>query len=121
MIPFIVVALIAIVVLAYTAAPGWLWTLFGALFLYRLSAANDHRVEKQMTFVDEIGFERKPRKLCAANADVVLRFRLSLRIASRSKFRSTRVLRVATAVSVRENTIFSAFCQTCAKSRCSGG
>ena len=25
----------------------------------RLSAADDHRMEKQVTFVDEIGFERK--------------------------------------------------------------
>jgi hypothetical protein len=40
----------------------------------RPTAADDHRVEKQLTFVDEIGFERKPRKLAAANADVVLRF-----------------------------------------------
>ena len=44
----------------------------------RLSAADDHRVEKQVTFVDEIGFERKPRKLGAANADVLLRFPLEL-------------------------------------------
>ena len=44
----------------------------------RLSAADDHRVEKQVTFVDEIGFERKPRKLGAADADVVLRFVLEL-------------------------------------------
>jgi hypothetical protein len=44
----------------------------------RLSAADDHRVEKQVTFVDEIGFERKPRKLGTANADVVLRFPLEL-------------------------------------------
>lgn len=42
----------------------------------RLSAAADYRVEKQMTFVDEIGLERKPRKLRAANADVVSRFLL---------------------------------------------
>ena len=45
----------------------------------RLSAADDHRVDKQVTFVDEIGFERKPRKLGAANADVVLRFPLEFR------------------------------------------
>jgi hypothetical protein len=44
----------------------------------RLSAADDHRVEKQVTFVDEIGFERNPRKLGAANVDVVLRFPLEL-------------------------------------------
>jgi hypothetical protein len=31
-----------------------------------------------VTFVDEIGFERKPRKLGAADADVVLRFPLEL-------------------------------------------
>ncbi len=31
-----------------------------------------------MTFVDEIGLERKPRKLGAANVDVVLRFPLEL-------------------------------------------
>src|ERR1700680_4121790 len=44
----------------------------------RLPAADDHRFEKQVTFVDKIGFERKPRKLGAANADVVLRFSLEL-------------------------------------------
>jgi hypothetical protein len=38
----------------------------------RLSAAEDHRVDKQVTFVDEIGFEREPRKLGATNDDVVL-------------------------------------------------
>ena len=38
----------------------------------RLSAADEHRVEKQVTFVDEAGFERESRKLGAANADVVL-------------------------------------------------
>ena len=43
-----------------------------------LTSTDDHRVEKQVTFVDEIGFERKPRKLGAANADVVLRFPLEL-------------------------------------------
>jgi hypothetical protein len=31
-----------------------------------------------MTFVDEIGFERKPRRLGAANVDVVRRFPLEL-------------------------------------------
>ena len=31
-----------------------------------------------MTLVDEIGFERKPRKLGAADADFVLRFPLEL-------------------------------------------
>ena len=59
-----------------------------------------------MTFVDEIGLERKPRKLGAANADVVLRFCLSFRTASRSKSRSTRVLPVLAPVRVREKTIF---------------
>src|SRR5258707_5163624 len=44
----------------------------------RLSAADDHRVEKQVTFVDEIGFERKSCQLGAANEDVVLRFALEL-------------------------------------------
>src|SRR5919197_1386815 len=44
----------------------------------RLSAADDHRVEKQVTFVDEIGFERKSRQLGAADEDVVLRFALQL-------------------------------------------
>jgi len=62
-----------------------------------------------VTFVDEIGFERKPRKLRAANVDVVLRFPLSPRIASKSKPRSTRVLRVVAVISIREKTIFSAF------------
>src|SRR4029077_1260674 len=42
----------------------------------RLSAADDHRVEKQVTFVDEIGFERKSCQLGAANEDVVRRFAL---------------------------------------------
>ena len=31
-----------------------------------------------MTFVDEIGFERKPRKLGSANVEVVLRFPFEL-------------------------------------------
>src|ERR1700730_733505 len=44
--------------------------------------------------------------------------RLRFRIASTSKSRSTRVLRVVAPVSVREKTIFSAFCQVRAKSRC---
>src|SRR5437867_2124925 len=44
----------------------------------RLSAADDHRVEKQVTFVDEIGFKRKSCQLGAANEDVVLRFALEL-------------------------------------------
>ena len=44
----------------------------------RLSAADDHRVEEQVTFVDEIGFERKSCQLGAANEDVVLRFALQL-------------------------------------------
>ena len=48
--------------------------------------------------IDEIGFERNPRKS-----------------------HSTRVLRVVAPVSVREKPIFSAVCQTRAKSRCSGG
>ena len=42
MILFLFVAVVAIVVLAYTAAPGWLWTVFGAVFLYRLTAANEY-------------------------------------------------------------------------------
>src|ERR1051326_9423859 len=42
----------------------------------RFSAADDHRVEKQVTFIDEIGFERKPRELGAANDDVVRRLPL---------------------------------------------
>ncbi|HWK09193.1 MAG TPA: hypothetical protein VNR64_04035, partial [Vicinamibacterales bacterium] len=37
-----------------------------------LSAAEDHRVDKQVTFVDEIGFERKSCQLGAAYEDVVL-------------------------------------------------
>src|SRR5436309_11962414 len=44
----------------------------------RLPAADDHRVEKQVTFVDEIRFERKSCQLGAANEDVVLRFALEL-------------------------------------------
>lgn len=44
----------------------------------RLSAADDYRVEKQVTFVDEIGFERNRRKLGASNVDVVLGFPLEL-------------------------------------------
>ena len=87
----------------------------------RLSAADDDRIEKQVTFVDETGFEGKPRKFGAANVDVVLRFPLELPIASRSKSRSTRALPVVMSVSVREKTIFSAFCQTRAKSRCPDG
>ena len=35
----------------------------------RPSAADDHRVEKPVPLVNEIGFERKPRKLGAANVD----------------------------------------------------
>ena len=35
----------------------------------RLSAADDHRMEKQVTFVDEIGFERKCCQFGAANED----------------------------------------------------
>ena len=42
----------------------------------RLSAADDHRMEKQVTFVDEIGFERKCCQFGAANEDVVRRFAL---------------------------------------------
>ena len=45
----------------------------------------------------------------------------AFRVASGSKSRSTRAMRVGAPVSVREKTIFSAFCQTRAKSRCSGG
>src|SRR5262245_49100506 len=41
----------------------------------RLSAADDHRMEKQVTFVDEIGFERKCCQFGAANEDVVRRSR----------------------------------------------
>jgi len=44
----------------------------------RLSAADDYRVKKQMTFVDEIGFEGEPRKLGAADSDIELRFPLEL-------------------------------------------
>jgi hypothetical protein len=44
----------------------------------RLSPADDNRVEKQVTFVDEIGRERKPRKFGAANVDVVFGFPLEL-------------------------------------------
>ena len=73
-----------------------------------------------MTFVDETGFKCKPRKLGAANVDIVLRFALELR----DHFGvegplEARVARCDT-VRVREKTIFSALCQTCAKSRCSG-
>jgi hypothetical protein len=42
----------------------------------RLSAADDHRMDKQVTFVDEIGFERKRCQFGAANEDVVRRFAL---------------------------------------------
>ena len=42
----------------------------------RPSAGDDHGVEEQLTFIDEIGVERTPRKLGAANDDVVLRFPL---------------------------------------------
>ncbi len=52
-----------------------------------------------MTFVNEIGFERTPRKLGAANADVVFRFPFAL---PKSLRRSTRVLRVTAPVSVRD-------------------
>jgi hypothetical protein len=87
----------------------------------RLSAADDHRVEKQVTFVDEIGFERKSCQLGAANEDVVLRFALEL--PSRLGIELPLDTRDACGapVSVREKTICSAFCQTRAKSRCSGG
>ncbi len=44
----------------------------------RLSAAYDYRVENQVTFVDEIGVERKPGQLGTADADVVLRLSLEL-------------------------------------------
>jgi hypothetical protein len=44
----------------------------------RLAAAEDHRVDKQVTFVDEIGFDREPCHLGAANEDVMLRFALEL-------------------------------------------
>jgi hypothetical protein len=44
----------------------------------RLSTANDHWVEKYVTFVDEIGFERKSRQLGASDEDVMLRFALEL-------------------------------------------
>ena len=43
-----------------------------------LSASDDHGVEEHVTFVDEIGFERKPRKLGAANVDVMRRLPLEL-------------------------------------------
>ena len=55
-------------------------------------SAEDHRVDEQVTFVDETGFEREPRKLGAPNLDVVLHSCLSFRIASASKSRSTRAL-----------------------------
>jgi len=35
-------------------------------------------LRREVTFVDKIGFERKPRKLGAANIDVALRFQLEL-------------------------------------------
>jgi hypothetical protein len=44
----------------------------------RLSAADDHRVEKQVTFINQIGFERKSRQLGSANEDIVLRLPLEL-------------------------------------------
>jgi hypothetical protein len=74
----VAIALIALVILGYLVLPQVLDV--DQLMLARAapSAADDHRVEKQVTFVDEIGFERKPRKLGAANADVVLRFPLEL-------------------------------------------
>src|SRR3954466_6386539 len=42
----------------------------------RLSAADDHRMEKQVTFVDEMGLQRKCRQFGAANEDVGRRFAL---------------------------------------------
>ena len=43
-----------------------------------LAAAHDHRVDKHVTFVDQIRGERKARQLRAANVDVVRRFPLEL-------------------------------------------
>ena len=74
-----------------------------------------------MTFVDEAGFERKPRKLGAANSDVVLRFPLERPNSEVEVPFDTRVACPLAPVSVREKTIFSPFCQTRAKSRYSGG
>lgn len=42
----------------------------------RLSAAEDHWTDKQVTFVKQIGFEREPRKLGAADIHVVRGFPL---------------------------------------------
>src|SRR5262249_49933287 len=39
MVLFLVVAVIALVALAYTAAPGWLWTIFGVIVLANYMAA----------------------------------------------------------------------------------
>src|SRR3954469_8153641 len=58
-----------------------------------LSAADDHRVEKQLTFVDEIGCERNARKFGAPNADVALR--LPLELPDRLRFEIPLHMRVA--------------------------
>ena len=70
-----------------------------------------------MTFVDEIGFERNPRQLGASDVDIALRFPLELPNSRNVEVPvETRLGGVVTAVSVREKTIFSAFCQTRANS-----
>ena len=44
----------------------------------RLSAAEDHWTDKQVTFVKQIGFEREPRKLGAADIHIMRRVPLEL-------------------------------------------